>query len=120
MARELVKVILEACLVELRKGADIVPVDDGPAFRLRVCLCGQPVGPTLGQAYQDVPGLADFRKNVKKGQQYLEQQAESVNEAVERVLLKLASKEKQEQLLMRLSNVEAGLEKLGWDVTDGL
>jgi len=41
-----------------------------------------------------------------------------VNEGVKRVLLKLASQEKQEQLLARLSNVESGLKRLGWDVTD--
>jgi hypothetical protein len=99
-------------------GADIFPLDDGAAFRLRVCLCGQPIGPTLRGGHQDVPGLQDFRKNVKKAQQYLKQQAEAVNEGVKRVLLKLASQEKQEQLLARLSNLESGLKRLGWDVTD--
>jgi hypothetical protein len=39
-------------------------------------------------------------------------------EAVERVLLQFASREKQEQVLARLSNVESGLKNLGWDVTD--
>ena len=64
--------------------------------------------------------MKDFRANVKKAQQYLKQQAEAVDEGVKRVLLKLASQEKQQQLLTRLSNVEAGLKKLGWDVTDEL
>jgi hypothetical protein len=99
-------------------GADICALDDGSAFRLRVCLCGQPVGPMLRGGRRDVPGLKDFRKNVKKAQQYLKQQSEAVNEGVLGVLLKFASKEKQEQLLARLSNVESGLKNLGWDVTD--
>ena len=67
---------------------------------------------------RDVPGLKDFLGNVKKAQQYLKQQADAVEEAVERVLLQFASREKQEQLLARLSNVESGLKNLGWDVTD--
>jgi Zn-finger nucleic acid-binding protein len=100
-------------------GADIFPLDDGPAFRSRVCLCGQPVGPMLKQAYSDVPGVKDFLENVQKAQQYLKQQAEAVNKGVERLLLKLARRDVQEQLLARLSNVESGLKKLGWDVTDG-
>jgi hypothetical protein len=41
-----------------------------------------------------------------------------VSEGVDRVALKLPSKEKQGQLLTRLSNVESGLKRLGWDVTD--
>jgi hypothetical protein len=85
---------------------------------LLVCLCGQPIGPRLKNAYRDVPRLQDFRKNVKKAQQYLKQQAAAVSEGVERVVLKLASQEKQGQLLARLSNLESGLKKLGWDVTD--
>jgi hypothetical protein len=98
-------------------GADIAPLDGDP-FPLLVCLCGQPIGPRLKNAYRDVPRLQDFRKNVKKAQQYLKQQAAAVSEGVERVVLKLASQEKQGQLLARLSNLESGLKKLGWDVTD--
>jgi Zn-finger nucleic acid-binding protein len=98
-------------------GADIIALDN-EFSPLRVCLCGQPIGPTLRGGRQDVAGLKDFRKNVKKAQQYLKQQAAAVNEGVERVLLKLASQEKQEQLLARLSNLESGLKNLGWDVTD--
>jgi hypothetical protein len=99
-------------------GADIVPLDGEP-FPLLVCLCGQPIGPRLKNAYRDVPRLQDFLANVKKAQKYLKQQAAAVSEGVERVALKLASKEKQGQLLTRLSNVESGLKRLGWDVTDG-
>jgi hypothetical protein len=98
-------------------GADIVPLDGEP-FPLLVCLCGQPIGPRLKNAYRDVPRLQDFLANVKKAQKYLKQQAAAVSEGVERVALKLASKEKQGQLLTRLSIVESGLKNLGWDVTD--
>jgi len=98
-------------------GADISPLDGEPFFLL-VCLCGQPVGPRLKNAYRDVLRLKDFLENVKKAQKYLKQQAAAVSEGVERVALKLASKEKQGQLLTRLSNVESGLKRLGWDVTD--
>ena len=101
-------------------GSDIQAFDDAEPFDLLVCLCGQPTGPRLRGGRQDVQLLKDFRANVKKAQQYLKQQAEAVDEGVKRVLLKLASQEKQEQLLTRLSNVEAGLKNLGWDVTDEL
>jgi hypothetical protein len=52
-------------------GADILPLDDGEPFRLRVCLCGQPVGPMLRGWRRDVLGLKDFLANVKKAQKYL-------------------------------------------------
>jgi hypothetical protein len=97
-------------------GADIFPLDDGSAFRLRVCLCGQPIGPTLRGGRQDVPGLNDFRANVKKARRYLKRVG-AVEEAVERVLLQVAGK--QERLLSRLSDVEAAINALRPDDRDG-
>ena len=41
-----------------------------------------------------------------------------MDEAVERILLQLASWEKQKQLLARLSNLESGLKALRPDPTD--
>jgi hypothetical protein len=98
-------------------GADIVPLDGGEPFPLRVCLCGQPIGPRLKNAYRDVPELQDFVENVKKARRYLKR-AGAVEEAVERILLEFVSREKQERLLARLSDVEAGLNALRPDPTD--
>ena len=97
-------------------GADIFPLD-ATVFPLRVCLCGQPIGPTLKNAYRDVPGLEDFLENVKKARRYLKR-AGAVDEAVERILLEFVPREKLERLLARLSNVEAGLNALRPDPTD--
>jgi hypothetical protein len=97
-------------------GADIFPLD-ATVFPLRVCLCGQPIGPTLKNAYRDVPGLEDFLENVKKARRYLKR-AGAVEEAVERILLEFVPREKLERLLARLSNVEAGINALRPDPTD--
>jgi hypothetical protein len=97
-------------------GADIVPLDT-TVFPLRVCLCGQPIGPTLKNAYRDVLGLEGFLENVKKARRYLKR-AGAVDEALERILLEFVPREKQERLLARLSNVEAGINALRPDPTD--
>jgi hypothetical protein len=99
-------------------GADIFALD-GPAFRLRVCLCGQPIGPTLRKYVYHLDGLDDFRKNIEKARQYL-QQAGAVDEALKYLLLNLARWDEQELLLARLSNVVAGLKTLGWEPTDAV
>ena len=84
---------------------------------MRVCLCGQPISPTLKNAYRDVTGGQDFLENVKKARRYLKR-AGAVEEAVERILLEFVSREKQERLLARLSDVEAAIVALH-DPADG-
>ena len=66
---------------------------------------------------QDVLGLKDF-PGERQASPAIPEAGGAVEEAVERVLLQFASREKQEQLLTRLSNLESGLKNLGWDVTD--
>ena len=98
-------------------GSDIFAAE-GPSFPLRVCLCGQPIGPNLKRRdILAIPGLAEFLESLRRARQHREQTG-AVDEKVAEIQKEVASFSLQDGMNIRLQNVEAALRKRGWDPTD--
>ncbi|HXS94997.1 MAG TPA: hypothetical protein VN736_10360 [Candidatus Limnocylindrales bacterium] len=98
-------------------GSDIFAAE-GPSFPLRLCLCGEPIGPKLKRRdITTIPGLADFLDSVERARQH-RTQAGAVDQKVAEIAKEVASFSVQDGMNIRLTNVEAALKKRGWNPTD--